>query len=854
MKSYSTLLAILAILGASPLGTSAQVTVTPNTLSGTLRFNNTDPAILGLLNAPGEEGMTNVFVTARSVAPAPPQSATTDLLPALGLTSTPYAITVDSDPAGIAYAVRPRVGIQRNQQYYYFTDRISPPVTPGAITAALDFTECVGVVTLRFITPVGDLANVNDGRVFAHEIPGNRWSGELYSIPEGATQQRLYLLGGVTHRLDITLHLGADVYTDRLTYALTTNVAVACDGFTTVDVVLPDAGSLGTIIGEVDLVGEFELTVEGRDDIPIPDSTAIIANSGPFENQRWDTILGTHFTVPSSGAYSLGNLMPSPLDPASNGYSVYATMFVRTNRMIQYFRTPALGRGSNARVAVPAGAVVNLGDTFVIEPGYMQGSLLLQGPAESLGRSSLLRGIRHAVDTDADGDTVPDLLGTYVLHDSRVMYEGVNRLAPGAAYTATFGHGAVDFDGLFDPARSAFDGGYELALGGLNSEPSIWRYRGMHVFLTSGNVVDDNDYFYSAVTINNTSTNDHLIVSSATNTHDLAYCFSEVRLVFRSDSDTFYDPQVRFSPGAFSGTDFQGHDAKYTVSVDPIYGTPRTSITASNYGRLTMYLPQGTYTLRPSVVVSGSTLGTTGLDPIVITVGCGQRIDLETCLQLDLEAPECATTPITRISGSVRSCSNDVARIGYTLNGGPSVPVCTDCGPNPVFDFDIALAGPCSENVLEVTAVDVDGGVSSVATTIRYDAAPPVMQCPGDMVFDCVDGEGVVVEYQIYAEDDCDGAVVVECDPPSGSVFPLGETTVVCRATDACGNTTECRFTVTVGGTGLAIERAVCVRWKCLGTLQWAQEITGPWFDLPGATSPYYAPASEAARFYRVSN
>lgn len=40
--------------------------------------------------------------------------------------------------------------------------------------------------------------------------------------------------------------------------------------------------------------------------------------------------------------------------------------------------------------------------------------------------------------------------------------------------------------------------------------------------------------------------------------------------------------------------------------------------------------------------------------------------------------------------------------------------------------------------------------------------------------------------------------VTVVCNPPSGSTFPKGTTTVVCTATDAAGNTNTCTFDVTV--------------------------------------------------------
>ena len=47
------------------------------------------------------------------------------------------------------------------------------------------------------------------------------------------------------------------------------------------------------------------------------------------------------------------------------------------------------------------------------------------------------------------------------------------------------------------------------------------------------------------------------------------------------------------------------------------------------------------------------------------------------------------------------------------------------------------------------------------------------------------------------ASDNCPG-VTVACVPPSGSMFPVGTTTVTCTATDASGNTAMCSFSVAV--------------------------------------------------------
>ena len=57
-----------------------------------------------------------------------------------------------------------------------------------------------------------------------------------------------------------------------------------------------------------------------------------------------------------------------------------------------------------------------------------------------------------------------------------------------------------------------------------------------------------------------------------------------------------------------------------------------------------------------------------------------------------------------------------------------------------------------------------------------------------------------VVTFSPTASDNCPG-VTSSCNPPSGSTFPKGTTTVTCTATDTSGNTAGCQFTVTVNDT-----------------------------------------------------
>jgi hypothetical protein len=63
---------------------------------------------------------------------------------------------------------------------------------------------------------------------------------------------------------------------------------------------------------------------------------------------------------------------------------------------------------------------------------------------------------------------------------------------------------------------------------------------------------------------------------------------------------------------------------------------------------------------------------------------------------------------------------------------------------------------------------------------------------------DNVDGIATLEEDGSITQDDVGGNITISCDPPSGSVFPVGDTEVQCSATDEAGNTGTESFTVTV--------------------------------------------------------
>jgi Zn-dependent metalloprotease len=795
----SRLLAGLLVLAGTALGpsASAQVDLVPNTIEGVLRFSNVNPAILELLNSPNDEGMSNLYLSAYSVPPAS-RSAVSDFLPASSRTESSYRLAVDSDAVGISYVVYPRLSMLGEAQTYYFRNGTSAPVVAFVPGTTLDFEECLGVLTVRFVDSNGASVAVDSGNVVANEIETASEMSRVHAIAGGATEQKVYVRGDAPLQLILTVSQGTSTFTDRVQYIAVTNVTVPCDDFATLDIVLPAAGELGQASGTVDMLREFELTVDGYDAGDYPDYTGVTARYGPFGNSRYGTVSGVHFSTPASGTFILSNLVPSTLDPASVGYVVSAEMYVRTNEAISYFRTPALGSGANPPLVVAPGESISLSNLFVIDPGYLRGRVVLQGPSESLGRESLLRGLGSAADYDADADGVPDALGIYGIYYSTVAAVGADEIVPGSSFSASYGYGYTGFQGAFDPNTGAFDGGYEMPLGGLLGERSLWRRQHLNVVGYSGTVTNDNDYYYYGFSVTDTAAPLAEIVPNETVTSDVAYCLSEVLVTFRS-AEPFHSPSIRFSHGGFTNTDYQGKAASYSVYVDPVFGVPNTQAGSATKGQVLMYLPQGNYQLVPYVTPSNSTYANISGAAFDVTVGCGERLFLDTCLQMNLAIPSCHNSGELNLAGSVITrCDNSVVEITYELNGEAPVTLCNDCGPNPSFNLPLTLRPDV--NSLKVTAYDNQGGMTSVRGDIRPDSTPPVIQCPPNLAVEADRPCGALVQFAPGITDNCDATPGIVCTPASGSLFPRGETAVMCVATDVAGNVAECSFTVTVGG------------------------------------------------------
>jgi len=170
-------------------------------------------------------------------------------------------------------------------------------------------------------------------------------------------------------------------------------------------------------------------------------------------------------------------------------------------------------------------------------------------------------------------------------------------------------------------------------------------------------------------------------------------------------------------------------------------------------------------------------------------------------------------------------------------------------------------------------ATDACGNFAECTQTITVnDQTAPVLTCPSNITVSTPAGScTAVVNFTPTATDNCNGAVTIVSVPASGSVFAIGTTVVNVTATDACGNSSTCSFTVTVTDGQLpVISQQPVNRVVCAGTnatfsvaatnavsYQWQQWNGSAWVNIAGQTAATFtvnnAAFSQNTSTYRVA-
>lgn len=157
---------------------------------------------------------------------------------------------------------------------------------------------------------------------------------------------------------------------------------------------------------------------------------------------------------------------------------------------------------------------------------------------------------------------------------------------------------------------------------------------------------------------------------------------------------------------------------------------------------------------------------------------------------LDVTAPDITCPLDITTSAAQDACTASVSfatPIGTDTCGAANV-VCAPASGSPF---------PVASTPVTCTATDLSNNSQPCTFNVAVeDTQPPAIACPEDVLVNLPNGTSAPVSYAApQVGDNCQGTTV-ECVPPSGSVFSIGETTVTCTATDAHQNTNQCAFTV----------------------------------------------------------
>lgn len=121
----------------------------------------------------------------------------------------------------------------------------------------------------------------------------------------------------------------------------------------------------------------------------------------------------------------------------------------------------------------------------------------------------------------------------------------------------------------------------------------------------------------------------------------------------------------------------------------------------------------------------------------------------------------------------------------------------------PSCDWPSGATFPIGTTLVTCSVVDAHGnrGTNSFNVTVLEDLTPPELSLEINNPYEATGPSGAIVNYNASFTDSGSGLASASCAPASGSIFPIGTTTVNCTATDNAGNTATPSFDVVVQDT-----------------------------------------------------
>ena len=160
------------------------------------------------------------------------------------------------------------------------------------------------------------------------------------------------------------------------------------------------------------------------------------------------------------------------------------------------------------------------------------------------------------------------------------------------------------------------------------------------------------------------------------------------------------------------------------------------------------------------------------------------------------------TTALASVEGNAPGGANVSVVVKAGDESGAATVACTRTGPSGSVALPVDGTSsfvPLGSWTGSCVAADAAGNQTTGSFPISViDTVAPTLTVPAPIATLATSGGGAIVTFATSATDVVDSSPAVACVPASGSLFPVGSTTVTCTAKDASGNTTTSTFTVTI--------------------------------------------------------